>query len=39
MEVGCVIFGMKQKKMPKTTGEMKVSKAGATWWFGVISNR
>jgi len=38
MEVGCVIFGMKHKKRPKTMGEIKVSKVGATWWFGGISN-
>jgi len=38
MEVGCVIFGMKHKKMQKKTREIRVSKAGMTWWFGGISN-
>jgi len=40
MEVGCVIFGMKQKKKAKKkTREITVSKAGTTWRFGGISNR
>jgi hypothetical protein len=40
MEVGCVIFGMKQKKKAKKkTREITVSKAGTTWQFGGISNR
>jgi hypothetical protein len=39
MEVGCVIFDMKQKKRPKNTREITVSKAGMMWQFGGISNR
>jgi len=37
MEVGCVIFGMKHKKRPKTMREITV--AVTTWRVGGISNR
>jgi hypothetical protein len=38
MEEGCVIFGMNHKKGKKKPREIRVSKAGTTWWFGGISN-
>jgi len=38
MEIGCVIFGIKNKKKPKQTREITVSKARTTWRVGGISN-